>query len=70
MTEERKHNYVIGYKGEGQCIYGREINGGTIREYIQPLTLWQARNLSKRTFSWNNNKKIKTVIYKIVEVKP
>ena len=21
--EDRKHNYVVGYEGEGQCVYGR-----------------------------------------------
>jgi len=56
----RKHNYVVGYEGEGQCVYGFEK-----LEYINLLTLFQARKLAKKTVCGCD----KSVVYKLVEVK-
>ena len=59
----RKHNYLIGYEGEGQCIYGQ------IETYCDLMTLFQAKQMAKRTCSYNNGCKIKTFVYKLVKVK-
>ena len=64
----RKHNYVVGYRGEGQCVYGKiEFDDGY--SFIELLTLKQARKLSKTTVSVMGKKINKSVVYKLVEVK-
>ena len=32
----RRKNYVVGYKGEGQCIYGKQ---GSYPEFVDLMTL-------------------------------
>lgn len=61
----RKHNYLVGYKGEGQCVYGDEKQG---YGFTTPMTLSQAKRLSKKVFGQIGRKKFKFVIYKLVEV--
>lgn len=63
----RKHNFLIGYEGENQCAYGKEV--ARKLTYAEPMTLWQAKKLAKKTFCINNNRKVKTVVYKLVRVK-
>ena len=48
MKKERKHNYVVGYKGEGQCVYGRQESKGAYTENIAPMTPFQARRMLKK----------------------
>lgn len=63
----RKHNYAVGYRGERQCIYGKTgmSSNKCTDPYIDPLTLNQAKKLSKKIRSnWN-----KSIVYKLVEVK-
>ena len=67
----RKHNYVVGYEGENQCVYGEERrklhkqNEGI----ATPMTLKQAQKLSRKIISpGDNNKIIKSVVYKLVKV--
>ena len=62
----RKHNYVVGYEGEGQCIYGKDDN---TYNYIDLLTLWQAQKLAKRVVCQQGKKINKSIVYKLVEVK-
>ncbi len=63
----RKHNHVIGYEGEGQCIYGKDENN--LSTFCELLTLFQAKQMAKATCSYNNGRKNKTVVYKLVKVK-
>lgn len=63
----RKHNYVIGYEGEGQCIYGQYENNE--QRFCGLLTLFQAKQQTKKTFCFNNGRKNNTVVYKLVKVK-
>lgn len=63
----RKHNYLIGYRGEEQCVYGNDDSG--IFDWTNPLTLSQAKKLSKKTYTMEKGKKIKSTVYKLVEVK-
>ncbi len=58
----RKHNYVVGYKKDENCIYG---NPKLDYRYTNPLTLYQAKQLSKKIRCCSE----KSVIYKLVEVK-
>lgn len=47
--KERKHNYLVGYLGEGACIYGK-VDGRRIREdftIANPMTLYQANSMLK-----------------------
>ncbi len=55
----RKHNYAVGYRGKGQCIYGSK------NESLDLLTYIQAKK-AKKTFM----KPKLIAIYKLVEVKP
>ena len=59
----RKDRYVVGYREKGNCVYG-PIG------WIDPLTLSQAKKMSKRVFSPREGKKNKSVIYELVEVTP
>ena len=63
----RKHNYVIGYEGEGQTIYGKDENN--LSQFCDPMTLFQAKQSTKKFFTFNNNRVIETVVYKLVKVK-
>lgn len=65
----RKHNYVVAFEGEGQCVYGKDIFdkqfGCNVASFTKPMTIYQAiRQL--RTLSAQGKK----VIYKLVEVDP
>lgn len=59
----RKHNYVVGYIGEGQVVYGKDES--ELARYVTLLTLSQARKSVKRLKSPN----VKSVVYKLVKVK-
>ena len=63
----RKYNYVIGYKGEGQCIYGKDKN--KLSMFCDPMTLFQAKQSAKRTFTLTSRGKTKTFVYKLIKVK-
>ena len=64
----RKHNYVIGYEGERQCIYGKDKDNKS--EFCDPMTLFQAKQSVKKTFCFFNNGYLrKTCVYKLVKVK-
>lgn len=58
----RKHNYLVGYEGEGQCVYGKD-------GYVELMTLFQAKNMAKKTISPWYRKTFKSVVYKLVKVK-
>ena len=61
----RRHNYVVGYKGEGQCIYASDTGEKTS---IELLTLKQAMKLSKNIVTIRSDGEIKAVVYKLVKV--
>lgn len=56
----RKHNYVVGFIGEGQVVYGKDENH--LPKWVEPLTLAQAK---KRLNKLAEGKKS---IYKLVKV--
>ncbi len=58
----RKHNFVVGYKADGECIYGKSDNRN-FTEHITPMTVFQAKNYLKTMTSKD------PVIFKLVEVK-
>jgi hypothetical protein len=62
----RKHNYVIGYRGNNQVAYGKNIAGKDT--YVELLTLFQAKRMSKNTFTIRGNNKVPTVVYKLIEI--
>lgn len=64
----RKHNFVVGYEGEDQCIYAKE-KGSNHPDYLSPLTLLQARKLSKTITCGQSGKIIKSAVFKLVKVK-
>lgn len=59
----RKHNYVVGYKGDGNIVYGKDCSSGKSK-WAEPLTLFQAKNMAKRLVAG----KTKSLVYKLVEV--
>ncbi len=59
--------YLVGYRGKDQCLYGEQLK--ELYEHIDPLTLSQAKKLAKKIFCWANRRKIKSVVYKLVEIK-
>lgn len=49
MAKTRKHNYLVGYLDEGNCVYGK-LSGRRIREdckITNPMTLHQANSMLK-----------------------
>lgn len=63
----RKHNYVVGFVGERQCVYGKDKFDDRfqtdVSDYIKPMTINQAiRQLKTLTG--------KKAIYKLVKVEP
>ena len=63
----RKHNYVVGFIGENQCVYGKDIHDDRLKDdiasYVAPLTIHQAiRQLKTLTG--------RKAIYKLVKVEP
>lgn len=65
----RRHNYVVGYGGEGQVAYGKRLKDRN--DFIDLLTLKQAQKLKKKIvcLCQNGEKINKSIIYKLVEVK-
>lgn len=64
----RRHNYVVGYKSEGNCIYGKD-DGPCSCRYINLMTLFQAKKELKNMITRNGPRVYKGVVYKLVEVK-
>lgn len=62
----RKHNYVVGYEGDGQCVYG--VDDGNCQQWINPVTLYQAKKMSKKIITPQIRKPVKSVVYKLVKV--
>ncbi len=65
----RKYNYLVAFKGDGQCVYGKDVKEerfkNDIASYTQPMTIHQAIR-QRKTLSSNGKK----VVYKLVEVDP
>lgn len=64
MKKVHKHNYVVGFPGEGSCIYGK-VPGRRIREdwtIANPMTLGQAASMLKDLDGYPK------AIYKLVPV--
>lgn len=59
----RKHNYVVGFEGETQCVYGKDSAGKA--SYTYPLTIFQAKSRVKKLFKLT---RVKRCIYKLVLV--
>ena len=62
----RKHNYLVGYRGENQCVYGDQK---LPCEFTTPMTLTEAEKLSREVNCREGKKIIRSVVYKLVEVK-
>ena len=63
----RKHNYLVGFKGEGNVAYGKNDTnsfGQKISKWAKLLTLGQARRMAKKFTD-----KTSVAINKLVEVK-
>jgi len=62
----RKHNYVVGFVGDNQAIYGKDQHSNKFKNdiaaYVSPMTILQAIQQLK---TLTGKKK---VIYKLVEV--
>lgn len=65
----RNHNYVVGYMGENQCVYGKERKGFHRFDWVDLLTLKQAQKLAKKIICEDGEKINKSVVYKLVEIK-
>lgn len=66
----RKKNYLVGYKGDGQCVYGRE-NKFTGLNFIPLMTLDEAEQYVKGLVTSHSDGSVsRGIIFKLVEVKP
>ena len=61
MTKELKHQYLVGYHGESQCVYGKDYENHP--DYVDRLTLFQANRKLKQF-----NAKDQPKIYKLVPI--
>lgn len=57
----RKKNYVVGFAGEGQCVYGI----GTGEAHIQPMTYEQAQH---EVMTLNEDRRDTRTVFKLVPV--
>lgn len=69
----RKNNYVCGFKGDNQIVYGKDhssdmklIKGN--RSWIQPMTLGQAKKYAEKANEFNAPSP-KMVVFELKEVK-
>jgi len=62
----RKDNYLVGFRGKGQCVYGKEKlkTLGYVASYTQPMTISLAIKQLKMLSPG------KKAIYKLVKVDP
>lgn len=61
--DTRKHKYLVGYVGEGQCVYDFKFKSNP-RQYVEPMTLAQA----KRKVEELNTPSAKVAIYELVPI--
>lgn len=66
MKENNKERYVIGWRGQGQCIYGKEQKDGSCN-YADSMTLKQAKRLRNKFPKANGRQKL--LIYKLIPLK-
>lgn len=59
--ENRKHKYLVGYRGEKQVAYDM-MTEKFIRHYVEPLTLYQARRAVKHLASDD----VDRIVYELV----
>lgn len=50
--KHRKYNYVVGFSGENQCVYGRDKYSQEFKtmvsSYVNPMTRGEAEEYAKR----------------------
>ena len=65
----RKQNYVVGFGGEGQCIYGEDVEderyATKVSSFTQPMTRGEAE-VAAKSLSVGGSKRY---IFKLVTVK-
>lgn len=65
---KRKRRFLVGYAGDGQCVYGRESCGQV--KYAIPTTIFGANQYAKKNLtSWNTRRKHPVFIYELVPVR-
>ena len=57
-----KHEYVVGYVGDKECVYGQPTTDGDAK-WIDPMTLHQAR---RELRDWDSS--LERAIYRLVPV--
>lgn len=66
---KNKYKYVVGYPGDNQCVYGKEIieikPNADIKRWATPMTLYQAKRALKRLRSFDEG-----LIFELVAVNP
>lgn len=62
---KRKHNFVVGFKSEGNVAYGKDNTNGT-SHWATLMTLGQAKKALEKL---RTSSRIGKAIFKLVEVK-
>lgn len=60
--KKSKHEYVVGFRGDHQAVYGKDYEGKSM--FADKLTLFQAKRKAKDLFP----SRVPRVIYKLVPV--
>lgn len=62
---KKKYNYLVGYAGENQCVYGQDVYDDKfetkVASFTRPMTILQAKRALKQLSS-----KTKKVVYELV----
>lgn len=64
----RKHNYVVGYLGEGNVAYSKD--NGINASFIELLTFKEAKKEALNMVTRNGNHVSKAKVFKLVPVYP
>ncbi len=62
----RKENYIVGFGGEGRCVYGRD-NKDRTASLTDPMTLAQAKTSVQKLMKLQDDR-TKRYIFKLVPV--
>jgi hypothetical protein len=67
MNDKTKHKYLVGFTGDNQCVYGKDVfdeKCGYISQYCSPMTIHQVTQLLKKF-----HKPERVAIYQLVPIK-
>lgn len=63
----RKHEYLVGWQGDGQCRYGKKEEGAI--RFVMPMTKFQAERYLRKMPVQKGSRTF-PVLYRLIEMTP